>query len=210
MSIKKCKKDGQLFQQPSPKIFLHLIVPSALNTGRGARELDILALGSCALGQNGDAVYHGAACQLYQMLHGQQGAAGGDHIVHKHNALATDEGGVVAAQEQALGSNGGDGLILHMDGVGHIDLLAFASDEILLCAGLAGHFMDEGDALGFGSEEIVVAAGLQQLQHGFGTSHSQLSVTKADKGANVQIVRYLADRQLPLQTGYCQRIVCIK
>ena len=66
--------------------------------------------------------------------------------------------------------------------------------------------MDEGDALGFGSEEIVVAAGLQQIQHGFGTSHSQLSVTKADKGANVQIVRYLADRQLPLQTGYCQRI----
>ena len=66
--------------------------------------------------------------------------------------------------------------------------------------------MDEGDALGFGGEEIVVAAGLQQLQHGFGTSHSQLSVTKADKGANVQIVRYLADRQLPLQTGYCQRI----
>ena len=59
MSIKKCKKMAA-FSAAISKIFL-LDRSVGVEHRQGSQELDILALGSCALGQNGDAVYHGAA-----------------------------------------------------------------------------------------------------------------------------------------------------
>ena len=51
---------------------------------------------------------------------------------------------------------GRDGTDRHMQRAGHIDLQTLAGDEIFLCAGLASHLVDEGDALGLGREQIIV------------------------------------------------------
>ena len=102
-----------------------------------------MALGGVALGQNGDACHYGASGQGHQVLHGLQAAAGGDHVVHQDDALAPDQVRVIPAQIQLLGAGSGDGLILHMDGVGHIGLGTLPGDEVLLGPGLAGHFVDQ-------------------------------------------------------------------
>ena len=86
-----------------------------------------------------------------------------------------------------------------MEGVGHIRLGALAGDEILFRTALTGHLVDQGDGLGLGGEQIVVAVCLQHGQHITGAGYGQLRVAKADEGADVQVVRDLTDRQLPVE-----------
>ena len=93
-----------------------------------------------------------------------------------------------------------------MDGIGHVGLGTLAGDEILLGAGLAGHLVNEGDGLGLGSEEVIIVLSGNQLQKLPGAGNRQLCVAKADKGADVQIVRDLADGQLTLEARNLHRI----
>ena len=93
-----------------------------------------------------------------------------------------------------------------MDGIRHIDLGAFPGDEILLCAGLPGHFVDQGDALGLCGEHIVIAVSGNQLQKLPRAGHCQLRIAKADKCADIQIIRYLANGKFPLQSRHLNGI----
>ena len=138
---------------------------------------------------------------MYQGLHGLQAAAGGDHVIHNDDLLALDQLRVVATQIQHLLGQRGDGLIRHGDGIGHIDLGALAGDKVLLRAALAGHFVDEGDALCLGGKEVVILDALQPLEHFSGGGHGDLRVAEADERADIQIIIYLADGKLALQTG---------
>ena len=108
----------------------------------------------------------------------------------------------VPAQIQLLHPGGGDGAILHMDGIGHIGLGALPGDEVLLGAGLPGHFVDQGDALGLGGEEVVVLLILHQLQQVTGAGHRQLRITETDECTDIQIIRNLADGKFPLQARH--------
>ena len=101
---------------------------------------------------------------------------------------------------------GGDGAILHADGIGHIDLGALTGEEILLCAALTGHLMNEGDGLGLGGEEIVVLLLRDELEHLTGTLHRQLGIAKDDERTDIQIVSHLADGQLTLETRHIEGI----
>ena len=96
-----------------------------------------------------------------------------------------------------------------MNGVRHIGLGTLAGDKILGGTGLAGHLMDQGDTLSLSSEDIIIAVGRHQLQKLPGAGHSQLRVAKADKCADIQVIRYLADGQFSLQAchfdGICHR-----
>lgn len=116
--------------------------------------------------------------------------------------LPPDQVRVIPAQIQLLGAGSGDGLILHMDGVGHIGLGTLPGDEVLLGPGLAGHFVNQGDALGLCGEQIVIAARLQQLQQLPAAGLGQLRVAETDECADIQIVCDLADGQLPLKPGH--------
>ena len=88
-----------------------------------------------------------------------------------------------------------------MDGVGHIDLGALAGNEILLCTGLAGHLMDEGDGLRLGGEHIVIAVRRNCVQQRFGAGHCQLGVAEHDERADIELVADLTEREFPLQSG---------
>ena len=141
-------------------------------------------------------VIHRAARFGDQRLHRVQAAAGGDDVVHDQNFLTLDEVGVVAAEEELLHAERGDGAVLHGDGVGHIDLGALTRDEILLRAALTRHLVNEGNGLGLGSEQIVVVQLLRQLEEVAGAGDGQLGVAEHDEGADVEVLRHLANGEI--------------
>ena len=128
------------------------------------------------------------ATRLHQLLQGVEALAGGDHVIHDEDALALHHGAVVAAQEQVLGPQGGDGPDGDVDGVGHVDLGPLPGDEVLLRPALAGHLVDEGDALGLGGEHVVIAAGGDALQQLLGAGHGELRVAEDHERADVEVV----------------------
>ena len=87
-----------------------------------------------------------------------------------------------------------------MQRAGHIDLQTLAGDEIFLCAGLASHLVDEGDALGLGREQIIVVL-RRPCQQFACTGDGDLRVAEHDERADIQIVGHLAQRQIPVKTG---------
>ena len=115
-------------------------------------------------------------------------AAGGDDVIHQQDALAADEVGVIAAEVQLLHARGRDGLILHVQRIGHVDFRALAGDKVLLRAGLAGHLVDQGNALSLGGKEIIVAAGGDEPEQLAGAGLRQLCVAEADERADIQVV----------------------
>ena len=65
---------------------------------------------------------------------------------------------------------------------------------------LPGHFVDQGDALGLRCDEVVI--GRRLFQELPGGCHRELLIPKDDKSTDVQTVRHLANRQIPLQTWW--------
>jgi hypothetical protein len=48
-------------------------------------------------------------------------------------------------------------LHVHLKHAAHIGLGLFAGDKVLVGAGLAGHFVQQGDGLGLGGDDVVVS-----------------------------------------------------
>ena len=95
-------------------------------------------------------------------------------------------------------AGGGDGFDGGFKQITHIQLGGLAGQDVLGVAGLAGHFVGQGDALGLGGDDVVVFGGpLQQFP---GTGNGQFRVSKADECANIQIIRNFAKGQFPLHT----------
>ena len=127
-------------------------------------------------------------------------------VAPRHAAITFSPGGIVRAEEELLLGNGGDGLVIDRNGVGHIDLGALARDEILLRAALARHLMDEGDGLCLGGEEIVIVDPGGKLQKLLRAANGQLRVAKHDERADIKIVRHLADGKVAVKTRDVHRI----
>ena len=76
---------------------VQLYVPSglgvalAIEEGQLLQEEDVVPLGRIALCQDGHPANHVAAGLVHQVLHGLQGAAGGDHVVQDQDPAVVME-----------------------------------------------------------------------------------------------------------------------
>ena len=134
-----------------------------------------------------------------ELLHSAEGFAGGNNVINDEHALALDELGVGSIDDELLYAHRGDGLDVHLEHAGHIGLGAFAGEEVLIRAALAGHFIQQRDRLGFRCDQIIVlGSALEQLG---GAVNGKLHIAEHDECADVQVVRHLAQGQLAFQAG---------
>ena len=127
-----------------------------------------------------------------------QAAAGADHVVHNQNPLAIHIFQILFVQHQTLLGSRGDGLILHDHRFRHVKLGTFTGRNIALAA-LPAHLVGQRNALCLGGDDDVKLGALfEQLG---GTGNGEFHVAEHDKRRNGQLIVYLADRQLPCQTG---------
>lgn len=112
-----------------------------IEQGKISQHDDIVALLSCALGQNGHSADYVAACTGDELFHCSEALAGGYNVVNDEDALALDKLGVGRVDNKALHVHGGDGLDVDFKHAAHVSLGAFSGEEVFLRAALARHFV---------------------------------------------------------------------
>jgi 3-dehydroquinate synthase class II len=74
-------------------------------------------------------------------------------------------------------------------------LASFAGDKVLVGAGLAGHFVQQGDGLRLGRDDVVVCRGaLEKLRSAV---DGDFHVAEHDERADIKVVGHAADGKLP-------------
>ena len=125
-----------------------------------------------------------------------QAAACGDNVVRYHHALALHVVEVLLVNHQRLLGGRSDGLILHNNGLFHIQLRALARGDIFFAA-LAAHLIGQRDAFCLCRDDNIKFR--QLFQKGLCTGDGKLYIAEHDKGRNVHFFIHRAQRQLPFQ-----------
>ena len=128
-----------------------------------------------------------------------QRLARGDDVVDDQHPLAADQLRVRRVDDELLDAHGGDGLDIDLKHAAHIGLRTLACEEILVRAALSGHLIQQRNALGFRCDDVVILG--SQLQKLGRAVHGQLHIAEHDKGADIEIIRYLAQRQVAFHSG---------
>ena len=118
-----------------------------------------------------------------------EGLTSADNIIHDQHALALHLRHIIFANEDLLALECSDRIHVRTQGLTHVNLLGFQSDDIVVLPGLTRHLIYERDAFGCRCQhDVKFRRTRQQFLRGV---HRDPYVPVENECCNLQIIRHL-------------------